>query len=437
MIRTAKKNLNFIKNLYFSYKNLASIYILNAFINLTHHLFSFLKFIKVGNLKRKKILYVGHCYYYTWYLSRELRKIGWVADLYNFDQNKDNEIYYHGHDLSFNDDDKLNRNIIFFYIKSLIRYDVFHFSNKNGIQFGEPPNSKLIKYKTPLISLLKALGKKIIYTNNGCNDGVSKTSFDKWKNNDNESACDSCSWKNNSNVCSNEINIKWGNFRNKYSDYQCFSGGYRADCNLHKTIHETPQFFCLDEDVWNPNLKVPRSFKIKHTGKDQVNLFHVVGNYKDRTNNDGKNIKSTHLYLPLIKKLKKNGFNINLINPRNIPNINLRYYQVQSDIFIDMLTFGWFGATAREAMMLGKPVICNLRPEWVENVRKELPEYIEELPVVNANPANIEEILVDLIKNKNKRIKIGQKSRQFALKWHSSKKAAKFFDNLYMEILND
>ena len=33
---------------------------------------------------------------------------------------------------------------------------------------------------------------------------------------------------------------------------------------------------------------------------------------------------------------------------------------------VDMLTFGWFGSNVREAMMLGKPVVCYLRPEWLD-----------------------------------------------------------------------
>ena len=34
-----------------------------------------------------------------------------------------------------------------------------------------------------------------------------------------------------------------------------------------------------------------------------------------------------------------------------VPNKEVRFYQVQADIFLDMLTYGFFGATAREAMM--------------------------------------------------------------------------------------
>ena len=43
-----------------------------------------------------------------------------------------------------------------------------------------------------------------------------------------------------------------------------------------------------------------------------------------------------------------------LIFLHDVPNSQLRYYQAQADIVVDMLTYGFFGATAREAMMLGQ-----------------------------------------------------------------------------------
>ena len=47
---------------------------------------------------RRAVLYVGHLYYYPWYLSRGLRRLGWQADVLNWDANPDSQIYYHGED---------------------------------------------------------------------------------------------------------------------------------------------------------------------------------------------------------------------------------------------------------------------------------------------------------------------------------------------------
>jgi Glycosyltransferase len=163
--------------------------------------------------------------------------------------------------------------------------------------------------------------------------------------------------------------------------------------------------------------------------------YHAVGHKADRTDDDGVNIKSSHVYLPLIEKLKKDGHSIELLEPTGIPNKQVRFLQAQADIFLDMLTFGWFGANAREAMMLGKPVVCFIRPEWLESLREEIPEYAEELPIISATPHTVEEVLRDLIANPKKRQEIGMRSREFALKWHSADAAGKRFNYIYSELL--
>jgi glycosyltransferase involved in cell wall biosynthesis len=119
----------------------------------------------------------------------------------------------------------------------------------------------------------------------------------------------------------------------------------------------------------------------------------------------------------------------------NVPNIELRYYQVQADIVVDMLTFGWFGANVREALMLGKPVVCYIRPEFAEQVREELPEYIDELPVVSATPETVESVLKELVQDPHRRRELGRRSREFALKWHSAEAGARRMDQIYSSLL--
>jgi glycosyltransferase involved in cell wall biosynthesis len=101
-----------------------------------------------------------------------------------------------------------------------------------------------------------------------------------------------------------------------------------------------------------------------------------------------------------------------------------------------MLTYGFFGANVREAMMMGKPCVCYLRQEWLETMRREVPEYVEELPVISATPASIKMILTDLIIHPEKRKEIGEKSREFAVKWHSADAGAKRMIQIYEELSN-
>ena len=116
------------------------------------------------------------------------------------------------------------------------------------------------------------------------------------------------------------------------------------------------------------------------------------------------------MYLPLIDRLRSEGYPIELLSVTDVPNRDVRFYQVQADIFLDMLSFG-FGPNGREALMLGKPLVCFLRPEWLESMRAEIPEYVDELPVVNATPETVYDVVKDLIENPEKRAEIGRRSR--------------------------
>jgi glycosyltransferase involved in cell wall biosynthesis len=86
-------------------------------------------------------------------------------------------------------------------------------------------------------------------------------------------------------------------------------------------------------------------------------------------------------------------------------------------------------------MMLGKPVVCYLRPEWLASIRRELPEFVDQLPIVSATPENVYEVLEDLVRNPEKRRDIGRRSREFAVRWHSSERAAARFDQIYRDLL--
>jgi len=388
-----------------------------------------------GNRRRKSVLYVGQMYYNHWYLSRALRSLGWKADVLNWDLNPGSQMYYHGEDFRIpyaDQEDVVNfRN---FYLRSLRDYDVFHFANKGGLQFGEPFRihvQKIFGEEGFEVRFLKALGKKIVYSNNGCLDGVSQTAFSRWGP---QSVCAICRWRNVPAVCSDEGNLAWARFRNAMADYQCLLGGNRADFNEDPRVHEVPEYYCLDREFWHPDLSIPERYRYPYS-PETVLLYHAVGNHAERSDEDGVNIKSTHVYRPLVDRLKREGYPVEMVFCTNVPNKEVRFYQAQADIFLEMLTFGWFGANTREAMMLGKPVICFLRPEWLESARREIPEYIDELPIVSATPETVEHVLRDLIQDKEKRLEIGRRSRAFALKWHSSEAGARRLDRIYSELL--
>ena len=71
------------------------------------------------------------------------------------------------------------------------------------------------------------------------------------------------------------------------------------------------------------------------------------------------------------------------------------YYQLQADIVVEQLIYGWWGSTGIETMALGKPVVCYLRSEWKENFLNHFKEY-SSLPIVEADTSTIYEVLKKL-----------------------------------------
>lgn len=388
--------------------------------------------------RRGRVLYVGQSYYHAWYLSRELRKLGWKADVLNWDPVEQNQVFYHGEDFRFryfrNAKLHLLENLSF-YLQSLYKYDIFHFSNAHGMHFGNALHAfcKRHFHEYSEVEMLKNLPgrRKIVYSRNGCLDGSSQTSFSQWGP---HCTCDICKWRDVPTVCSDERNLSWGKLRNRLADYVVTVAESLSDYNLAPNVHDVPEFYCLDHNFWRPDLVVPPEYRLTLPA-ETVKVYHSVGYFQLRTLAE-KNIKCTHIYRPLIDRLQREGLNVELLFLYDVPNKNVRYYQVQADIVVDMLTYGWFGANVREAMMLGKPAVCFLRPEWLESMRREMPDYVDELPVVSATPETVYDVLRNLIENPEKRKEIGLRSREFAVKWHSAVAAAKRFDRIYSELLS-
>jgi hypothetical protein len=391
----------------------------------------------VKKAAKGRVLFSGHSYYHAWYLSRELRKLGWAADVLNWDPHPESQIYYHGEDFRARYDGNKHIDALkhaLFYARAIPKYDIFHFSNRGGFSFSESLHAHATRVfgEASEVRLLKRLGKKIVYSNNGCLDGVLQTTFDAWGP---EPTCVICPWRNEPNICSDALNRAWGELRNSLADYQVNVGGNRADFNDDPRVHEVPEFYCLDPDVWRPDLLVPTNYRLP-ISDTTVKLYHSVGNASTRVAaGSNQSLKSTHIYFPLVEQLRSEGHDVELIYFTDVPNLKVRYYQAQADIVCDMLTFGWFGSNVREAMMLGKPAVCFLRPAWIESVRREVPGYAEELPVVSATPETVHDVLAELIEDPARRRELGDAGREFALKWHSAQAAAKRFDRIYSELL--
>lgn len=99
------------------------------------------------------------------------------------------------------------------------------------------------------------------------------------------------------------------------------------------------------------------------------------------------------------------------------------------DIVLDQFVIGAEGFVSLEAMALGKPTVCYIKPSL-------LPKYPPELPIVNANQDNLADVLKDLLEDGARRHEIGRRGRAYVEKYHDSRQLAVQLVSIYEELLH-
>lgn len=100
---------------------------------------------------------------------------------------------------------------------------------------------------------------------------------------------------------------------------------------------------------------------------------------------------------------------------------------MKADIIIDQLLCGTYGMLSVEAMAMGKPVIAFIR----DDVRAKFPE---DLPIVQATPENLADVLLDLIQTPERRHKIGKSGRWYVEKYHSAEQVTNELLKIYEQL---
>lgn len=104
-------------------------------------------------------------------------------------------------------------------------------------------------------------------------------------------------------------------------------------------------------------------------------------------------------------------------------------FYLKADIVIDQILCGAYGNVSVEAMAMGKPVVCFIRPDLVKF-------YPQDLPIHSANPDNLYYILKDLIIYPELRRAIGKQGRCFVEKHHEGDKVINKLISIYDYLLN-
>lgn len=139
-------------------------------------------------------------------------------------------------------------------------------------------------------------------------------------------------------------------------------------------------------------------------------------------------VKGTSAVLAAVETLKKRGLEFDFVLIQGTPRQQALELLKSADIFLDQFVLGGYGMASIEAMAMGKPVVCYIRPSLAG-------QYPPELPIVNATQDNLVEALEKLIRDAPLRAELGRRGRAYVEKYHDARKIAQHLKGIYEELL--
>lgn len=138
-------------------------------------------------------------------------------------------------------------------------------------------------------------------------------------------------------------------------------------------------------------------------------------------------VKGTSYIVAAVERLRAEGHHFEFRTKRQLTQTAL-YREIEDcDVYVDELRCGSHGMTAVEAMAAGKATITFIRPDLVE-------KYPAELPLVNANPDTIYDVLKALISDPGYRIQRSLAGRGYVRKYHDAMVVARDMLDVYQQI---
>jgi glycosyltransferase involved in cell wall biosynthesis len=262
-------------------------------------------------------------------------------------------------------------------------FDVFHF------YFGE----SLTKERLLDIPLLKLLNKKVVFYFCGCDIRDAKKVISQYD----ISACKEC-WPM---LCSKNRELAY-KMATKYADVIFVSTPDLLEFLPGSVLLPQPINLEIFDELIR-NIDVDRT-----PNGDKVIIAHAP---------TSQTLKGSKYIIKAIQELIDEGYNLEMSLIENRPYHEAISEYAKADIIVDQVLFGWYGQVALEMMALKKPVICYIR-EDLEN------HLGEEIPIINANPRNIKDVIKDQLSQKETWKSLGEKGRAFVEKYHDALKVA-------------
>lgn len=255
------------------------------------------------------------------------------------------------------------------------------------------------------IKILKFFGKKTMMVFTGCDVRIpEKVAQFKWN------PCSNCTQEYKDLVgCVIDKKIEQTKIIEKLFDI--ISCPIEANGNLSRKSY--PGYFPVDLTPF------PADIFENYTFHKPLRILHSPTN---------ETYKGSKYIYEIINKLKEK-YEIDFKVIKNVSIDKLYKEMANSDIIIDQMLLGSWGFVSIEAMALYKPVICYMRNEIWDNIKRYC-------PIINANPDTLYNTLSNILENPEQLKEISKRSRKFVENFWEEKKVAEQYYRLFEDLKN-
>lgn len=137
-------------------------------------------------------------------------------------------------------------------------------------------------------------------------------------------------------------------------------------------------------------------------------------------------IKGTSAVMGAVEKVREHcSFEFDLIH--DVPRTEAIQRIRRADVFIDQLVLGDYGMASIEAMALGVPCICYIKPSLIQ--------AYPGLPIANATPDSLSDVLLALLKDGKRRDEMRHAGLAYVRARHDAMKRAIALRDIYAELV--
>ena len=140
-----------------------------------------------------------------------------------------------------------------------------------------------------------------------------------------------------------------------------------------------------------------------------------------------RHVKGTEYLLASVEDLKRRGLDVELVLVEGVPRTEALQIYRRADIIADQFIIGAFGVFALEGLALGKPTVTYVDDETLAH-----PQF--RLPLINATPETLTDVLATLVADPERRTSVGKASREAVMRYHSMEAMAEVWGRVYRHV---